>query len=820
MHLTLLLQEPAQTLHPHGWRCQMMHHAQREDDLESSLGQRRGKNGALHDQNVVGVARPPKSDLDRGGIVEADDEGGVVSKDELQQTSVPAARVERDPVAQAVQRKGMEKLVEIILVLTVGQTERPGLGPLFAERIDRSALSFGTLLHQEARDPTLDTVPARGGVQGPGQDMAVLRFFVDLKRKRLPRRWTAEPAYMLAAHDTKHLFLYPMITVSNNIFPFSTLPALSLSRGAVDIILGLSDDSNADAPPIKRRRHLDGRREAVMIDVPDESLDSFYLVAKYLYVAVFALWLAWLYRHPRPSLLAGGAVFFCFYVYLAIVAPLPRPYALTPGKDRMFNMAMAATAATGHSPFESYQVGFGDHEPFWRLLMSWLSLGDPENVRVIYAFLTPGVILLLALSLYFGLRPGEGDERKWELAFIVYAVLLLNSSPHERYGVFESFWPMTFLLKPNHVLGFVLVPLWLRAWTSRAVWTRTFGAALLLALLAWVFLLHWSYLLVGLAVYPLVADKLGRPPEWKRTWLMAAFSAVAATPYVVFLFQNFPPGDSVVGRLVWESTQAFKEGYLNVFAIGYEHGLLFFLSLAGIWAMLCRRSSSDVVWLSLLAGCVVGWAAYLVAFQIRRTVEPEEFYFYTRFVLSVAAGSGAYYAVSNAHRLSALLESRVAPIPQALCFFLLLTLPLSFPYWWHPPTMDRYYSRSRDPIPEEIERLASWVRSSTEPDAVFVAGPRIANWVAALSGRRVLLTGDHRPPNDYERRQELLTRLLTEARPVAYHEAYDLYQVTHLALDADFVASLGITDTARFESVSWLSAVYRDGSITVFEFQP
>ena len=44
--------------------------------------------------------------------------------------------------------------------------------------------------------------------------------------------------------------------------------------------------------------------------------------------------------------------------------------------------------------------------------------------------------------------------------------------------------------------------------------------------------------------------------------------------------------------------------------------------------------------------------------------------------------------------------------------------------------------------------------------------------------------------------------------------------MTHLALDADFVASLGITDTARFESVSWLSAVYRDGSITVFEFQP
>ena len=39
-----------------------------------------------------------------------------------------------------------------------------------------------------------------------------------------------------------------------------------------------------------------------------------------------------------------------------------------------------------------------------------------------------------------------------------------------------------------------------------------------------------------------------------------------------------------------------------MFAIGYEHGLLFFLSLAGIWAMLCRRSSSDVVWAQLARG--------------------------------------------------------------------------------------------------------------------------------------------------------------------------------------------------------------------------
>ena len=547
-----------------------------------------------------------------------------------------------------------------------------------------------------------------------------------------------------------------------------------------------------------------------MIGIADDALGTYFLAAKYFYVLLFALWVALVYRFRQAWILVGGTVLACVYAYLVVQAPLGRPYALYPGTDRTFNVAMVATAATGHSAFESYQVGFGDHEPLWRWSMSVVSLRDPANVVLVYSFLTPVVMLLLALSLYFGLRAGDrASASRWELALVVYCVLLLSSAPNERFGVFESFWPMTLLLKPNHVLGFVLIPWWMRAFTRR----RTLVAALVLALLSWVFLLHWAYLGVGLALYPVTAKLLGRAPEWKRAWLVAAVSLAAAVPYIIFLFDNFPPTQTTVGLQIWESTYAFREGYWNVFAVGYEHGLVFILSLAGLWVMLRRKSEIDVLWLSVVAGLAVIWLAYLLGFALRKTVEPEEFYFFARFVLAVASGTGAYFVIEQAGKL---VSKPITVVPRGVCLFLLLTLPLSFPYWWNPVTMGRYFDRSRPPIPDEVIHFAAWARDATDPDAVFVSGPRTASWIAALSGRRVLLTGSLRPPNDYERRRDLTERLLERPDQDGFEAAHDEYHVTHVALDSDLMEEFDV-DRATVASLPWLTKVYGNDELSVYE---
>lgn len=542
-------------------------------------------------------------------------------------------------------------------------------------------------------------------------------------------------------------------------------------------------------------------------------LPSYFLAVKYLYVVLFGVWLLALHRWRRPATVFVGSVLFALFAWLSGELPLKRLYAFGPPHDRMFNVAMGATSATGHSPFESYQAGAADLEPFWRAALALLARGQPEEVLRIYPYLTPLVMLLLPLSLWLGLGrrtpdPDENKLRGWELALIAYSVLLLSSSAGERFGVFHSFWSMTLLLKPNHVLGFILIAIWIRAWTSTRRIVRTWVAGAILGLLAWVFLMHWAYLLVGLACFPLVSRASGRDPELGRTLSVVAISSLAALPYLLFLFQNFHwRHGGAVAEKIWLQL-GYEEGYLNIFSVGYEHGVLFFLSLLGIVGMSVRRRREDVVLLALLLGTVVGWAGYLTTFALEKIIEPDEFYFYSRFLLSVAAGSGAFFSLRWLRSASERFHPRWAVL------LLLLTLPQTVPYWWNPPLMDRYYDIALEPLPAEMTSLGRWIRGETSPDAVFVAGGPTSLWIASLSGRRVLTTAHYRPPFDYEERRDLERRMLVGREAEAFREAVRRYGVTHLAIEPDYLAELG-AHASEIRSLPWLRLVYEGEKVQV-----
>ena len=554
--------------------------------------------------------------------------------------------------------------------------------------------------------------------------------------------------------------------------------------------------------------------------MPPSSLSSafgqlpfYFLVVKHVFVLLFFVWVFLVYRIRRPGVLLVGAIGFAVYTYVATTLPLNRPYAARPGGDRLVNLAMAATAATGHSAFESYQVGAADAEPFWRALMRLATLGDPENVLAVYRLLPPVMMVLLSLALYFGLAGRNErqslEERRWELALVVYSVLLLSSSPQERFGEFQTFWAMTFLMKPNHVVGFVVVPILIACWCSPRFYARTLVTGLLLGLLGWVFVFHWGYVVLGLFLYPVVAWSLNRAPEAGRAAKVIVLSFLVVLPYVLYLWYfHWETVARVEGR-VWPQFGP-EEGYLNVFSIGYEHGVLFLLSLAGIGAMAERRRREDVLLLSLLSGCLVGWILYAAASRAHVALQADEFYFYTRFLLSIATGSGAFWIIRKTSRGWGRRLVAGASEPLVLALFLLITLPQTIAYWWYPPSMDRYYLISLEPVPEDMKRLAHWVRENVAPDAVFVADARTASWIAALSGRRVLLLGHYRPPKDYRERRELMERLMDEPEMETVDEAVRRYRVSHLVLE-------GRSEALR--PPRWLRSVYEAGRIEVFEIR-
>ena len=394
------------------------------------------------------------------------------------------------------------------------------------------------------------------------------------------------------------------------------------------------------------------------------------------------------------------------------------------------------------------------------------------------------------------------------MALIIYAVLLLSSSPQDRFGTFQTFWQMTFVLKPNHTLGLVLIPLWIGWWSSRSCRYPDFRAGALLGLLGWVFLMHWAFVFLGLLLYPPVAQALGRKPDMARVVRVAGLSLAIVLPYIVYLYRFYWGIGARIEGGVWPGP-GHLEGFLDVFSVSYAHGALFLLSVAGMVAMFRRRRLEDVTLLALLAGSFAGWILYLFAFAIGKAIQAEEFYFYTRFLLSVATGSGAFFLIQKTARwLGPRFESASGFPVAGLCAFLLVMLPQNISYWRYPPVMDRYYPVSLEPVPEEIERLTEWVRDSASADAVFVALPDTACWIAALSGRRVLLIGDYRPPIDYEERRELMNSLLSEPREETFREAAERFQVSHLVLESR---------DGGPEVPSWARIVYEDEDIRVVE---
>jgi hypothetical protein len=91
------------------------------------------------------------------------------------------------------------------------------------------------------------------------------------------------------------------------------------------------------------------------------------------------------------------------------------------------------------------------------------------------------------------------------------------------------------------------------------------------------------------------------------------------------------------------------------------------------------------------------------------------------------------------------------------------------------------YTGSLRPVSRQFLMLGEWVRTNTSPEAVFVAGPSYAPWVAALAGRRVLLVGDDVNVPQRSERELAEAGFARSESPEAVHAAAEAWSLTHLA---------------------------------------
>jgi hypothetical protein len=536
------------------------------------------------------------------------------------------------------------------------------------------------------------------------------------------------------------------------------------------------------------------------------ALGTFRLALALAALLAFALLARW----PRPRLALAAVLAMQVAAWVVYRAPLQRPYGLGEGSDRTFNVGMAAAVATGHSPFEHTQVRHGSPEPLWNALVGAMAGRRPERVPAVFDALTPLALLAVGLATYAWIRRRDGSPTDaWDAVVAAFAVLSLSSLAMNPRPPVPPFWVANFMYKPNHGMAYALAAAAIGISVARG---RAWALALVLGALAWVSLVAWAYVLVGLVAGVLLTPSADR--QWKPPLSGIALSGLAAAPYVFHLARDYAPtGSSATARHMWTDPNALLLAVPNWSTI--DLGPLLSLGLAGLW--LARRRTTRLE-ASILGMGVAGWAIWLASVPLALagvSPEPDEMHYFLRYVMSLAAG----FALATLARGAAAVSSGLAG-GRAHLLVMSACLPLVFPVYHDPPTMDRYYAESCRPIPPKIAAYAEWIRTRTPPDAVFAAGKSAAMWIPALTGRRVLLAEAGKLlPSDYAERKATERALLLSSDGAEARAAAQRYGVTHLAIDEELMHEYGAESYAGLAAQPWDRTVFASTAARIVELR-
>lgn len=492
------------------------------------------------------------------------------------------------------------------------------------------------------------------------------------------------------------------------------------------------------------------------IDTVGLDLPAFFGLARLAFVAVFIAWALSLERARTRWLALAGLVGLIGLGWLASNYPLQRLYGLQYPGDRLRNLSWCMSVAAGNGPLSAGIIGHASLDPVWAGLVALMSLKDPERALAIYPYLSLFAMVALALSLFWHFdrahtsdvgELGRNEIRNRALVVALFAVLLATP-PLDYLGPFRGYWAKMFLLKPNHTLGLVMLPVLVGLLTKLSP-ARALVAGIGLGVLGWVFVIHWAFLCFCLAIYVGLRRVLAVEVSLRELLLLLAAVAVSmavVAPWLYQIFVDYPhavtlsAGSDAAVPTKSDWGDVLPPARSLLFLVTLDQGFGFYLGVVGVFAWLRQKQPVGLAWASLVIGAYLMWGINYLLYLGARAREADEFYHFLVFVLSVAAGWGAYSLWRVARRLAGSLDG----LPSlggrfAGVVFAVALMPMAFPYWWQPFEMDAHFRVALDPVPARVSELAEWVRDETDGRDLLIAGGELAHWLPGLTGRQVLV---------------------------------------------------------------------------------
>jgi hypothetical protein len=548
-------------------------------------------------------------------------------------------------------------------------------------------------------------------------------------------------------------------------------------------------------------------RNFLGVDVHDLDVASFLSAARLAFPFLALAWLAAARRVRRPAWLLAGVLAAQAHAWAVTNYPLGRLYALGPSRDRIGNLGLSQVVASGNSPLRTTQVGQLHFEPFWGLVVAASSGWNPERVLALYPFFSLVMALAFPLALYWGLRPVEKDGEAWsgwERALLAGFAALLSSSALDYVATFRVGWARTFLLKPNHALGFVLFPLFLGLFVRMRGTRDRIVAGLVLHLLGWVFVLHMAYVSGGLVVYAALSA-LARLKDARRdaidVAMVVGINVLVVSPYLAMLLVGYP-------FMVRTATYGLGAGTPHLLEPTLQVGPLLWLGIWGAFVAYRRGDRLGRLWTSQLVAALAVWVAYLGLGALQLARERDEIYYWLRFLIAACAAIGAW---DLAGRAAPLLSRRTLEPVWKAAAVALLALPFALPYWWDPALMDSYFAGSLTPLPAPLRASMDFLRRETDPRAVVAGDPDLTRWAAALGARRGVIVGGMNGTRDWAQRWRTVQALVTQADGDTVRAAAAPYGVEYLLVDPALLARYPPVTLAEIEQRPHLRRVHFEG---------
>lgn len=464
--------------------------------------------------------------------------------------------------------------------------------------------------------------------------------------------------------------------------------------------------------------------------------------------------------------------------WFATMHPLANPYGANGSMDRENHLGWANVVSNGFPILRTFQVHHLHFEPLWPLLSSIAAGFNPDHIPAVFQWqpLVMGFLLLFAVR-YAWLRGGTASPSiEVEAAFAGLGALLLLAAPGDHAGAFRNPWALTLLLKPNHTLGLVLVPLAALVLSRANTWKSRLWAGFVLQLVGWAFVIHMVLFVAGLFVFVALSWIEKRADRLKD--LVDAGSAVGAnllivSPYLIMLLVAYPVRQTraVPGLL-------FSERPIEP---SMRIGVFFLLSVFGAWRAYRGGSRLGRLFASQWLASHLVWQAFPLLSLVRLAREQDEAFYWCRFWTGLFAGLGLFQALTLAlDALKARARKAGAGVGAATALGLIILLPSLVPAWWDPQAMDKYFIAARKPLPDWIAEPMKFVRENTTKDAVFAGDRNYARWVAAYGQRRVLLSDSLNRPGDSERRMAVERALLVDGDAALLEEARTRYALRYV----------------------------------------